>query len=770
MGKVLIILSLFLCISSGYTNDNLFVKLDQNSNFSLDTAGVPIKALPAIKYSFAILDSVLTTNVPIRVKINFSATSRKEVIATGAATSYEIGFSDLASPNFFYPISLAEKISGTEINGSNKADISVVINQKLDWNYEADIQNIGKKFDFITLFTHELVHGLGFQSLVQVRSSAVDTSVKLSIFDSFLTDSSGVPFYPDYYSRSPEDAYSLITNSALFFTTNYFKSLFLKSRISLYAEKPYASGNSIHHLNYQKDSIPPFRLMRPGFRLGEHQRYLDPSTRSILHAIGWNRPNILHNKQFDVDTVTAGQTLVFSNISTLSDFTIEYSLDQFKHFKSIDPECINDTCFVHVPPLEFAHIVNYRLKYNDKIFGSVILPCETCSIGYFVGEDTVKPHLSNIHISTIFADSKQVLIKYQVSDNSGPVDVYLAFYLNNKAIDTIKLSYKQGQYDNYLYTLPILSENDKLQFSLTAIDYAKRQNSVTVIKSTQVLPLGDICNSYSTDFEDAESDFLLNGFSIVQNAGFNTKSLDSKHPYIAPNKDQDTLFTYALLKPRIILDSIHYLMSFDEIVFVEPCEVGKQFGEFGFWDFVSVEGSKDNGKTWHIFGKVGYDATYNNDWYESYLSSIVVKDRNKNSLSVPTEDMYRKHVLNLVENKYLQKGDTVMIRFVLTSDAFSTGWGWSIDNLVIQEGAGVTSSIVDDEIIIYPNPFSNEILFSENIVGASFQIISILGERLLSGIIHGKSLDTKCLPDGVYLIIITKNGVTYSKSVAKLAD
>lgn len=772
MGKAFLVLLFFFSVSIGFSEQSRFIKLDSESCFSIDTAGIPLEALPAIDYSFKLLDSVLFTDVPIRVSINFSTTSRKEVIATGVATSYEIGFSDLASPNFFYPISLAEKISGVELNDTDKADINVIVNKELDWFFDISSVNVGNRFDFITLLTHELIHGLGFQSMIRVFSGSVDTSATPSIFDSFIVDTKNIPLFPDYFKNGPESVQKLITSDSLFFYSSYFKTLFAKSRVQLYSPKQYAAGNSIHHLIFQTDSLPPFRIMRPGFRYGEYQRYIDPYTKYILHAMGWNRPSIQLEKLYDIDSINADQVLKLKIPIAFPDLQIEYSFDKFNHFKTVTPTCLSGVCSAVIPSLEFDHTVDYRLKYTDEPFGSVTLPCENCSISYYVGDDTVKPNLSNFVLPTIFVDTKQILVKYNVSDNSGATEVCFVVTLKGQVVDSICTSYNQNQSINFSYGLPTISENDTLHFTLSVTDRSKRKNKFFLEKNIVVLKTGDIKYSYSTDFDDTNvnNDFSLNGFTIGKNVGFNSNSLDSKHFYIAPNIDQDTLFTSAILKPRIIIDSVNYFMTFDEIVLVEPCEPGKRFGEFGFWDFVSVEGSKDNGQTWHIFGKEGYDATYNEIWHLAYLNNIILSGRNKNSLTVPTVDMYRTHKINLVENKYLHKGDTVMIRFLLTSDAFSTGWGWSIDNLEIQKGAGVKVTESELKLEVYPNPFLSEISFATPLNNSKYKIVTIEGEIVQSGHISGTSINVKPIPEGLYILVIEMNGIVYSRTIAKQAN
>ncbi len=39
-------------------------------------------------------------------------------------------------------------------------------------------------------------------------------------------------------------------------------------------------------------------------------------------------------------------------------------------------------------------------------------------------------------------------------------------------------------------------------------------------------------------------------------------------------------------------------MSFDEIVLVEPGETGTSYGDEEFWDYIVIEGSKDDVNTW----------------------------------------------------------------------------------------------------------------------------------------------------------------------------
>lgn len=768
MGKVILFFFILLtAFRANCAEDKLvYIKTSESSSFYLDTLNLPKDAFPAICYSIAMLDSVIFSDIPIKVKIKFAKTSRENVLAIGEATSYEIGFSDLAHPSFFYPISLAEKIANKNMNGDN-VDISVVVNEGINWHYGIEPAGVEGKFDLISILTHEMTHGLGFQSLVSVFNHSVDTSRKLSIFDSFIVDGLNNHLYPNSYMQGPAVAYHVITKDALYFKSPHYNLIYPDSLIALYSPKIYAAGNSIHHLDDKKNQYVNNKLMRPGFARGDYLRQIDVQTKSILHDLGWSRPGISHTKPFDVDFIESSQELRFSSSSNSENFTVDYSFDRFVNHKKLIAEYKENAYRVVIPALEFNHTVSYRLQYEDTQLGHIYLPCDTCAITYQVGRDTVKPILSRLTISPVYVGTKDVTLKGFVSDNTGKLSLRIIAFQSNRDSVTIAHDTLGNSSFEYTYSLGNIDEYDTVAFRFIVADCSKQQNMTIADISKVVYHLGDIRKSYSTDFENASLDFILDGFSLIKNSGFSSTSLNTEHFYKAPNVEQDTLFTYAYLKPRIILDDVHHFMTFDEIVLVEPKDDGKLFGEFGYWDFVSVEGSSDNGLTWHIFGKEGYDASTNNAWNLPYLQDISYIGKNKNSSFVPTEDLYRPRKINLVENKHLRKNDTVTIRFKLTSDAFSTGWGWSIDNLVIQAGAVSVDSNSKASLAVFPNPFTSAINIAEGYDGMPYQIVSVTGILVASGTVVGSTIPLENIPSGMCILRVLSGGSVHSQSIIK---
>ncbi len=169
--------------------------------------------------------------------------------------------------------------------------------------------------------------------------------------------------------------------------------------------------------------------------------------------------------------------------------------------------------------------------------------------------------------------------------------------------------------------------------------------------------------SYANDFNLPSNDFAGNGFTIDTLIGFSNGALQSPHPY----SDNNT-YIAQLLVP-IIVSSSNASLSYDDIAIVEPGDPGSVFGDDNFWDYVIVEGTKD-GLNWKPLVD-GYDSRADSSWYAAFESN-----------GDGDSTMFVNHILNLYTA--FSAGDTILIRFRLFADANTHGWGWAIDNLVIQ--------------------------------------------------------------------------------------
>ncbi|MCK5466907.1 MAG: T9SS type A sorting domain-containing protein, partial [Cyclobacteriaceae bacterium] len=199
--------------------------------------------------------------------------------------------------------------------------------------------------------------------------------------------------------------------------------------------------------------------------------------------------------------------------------------------------------------------------------------------------------------------------------------------------------------------------------------------------------------TYEQNFDvDVSGDFIGYGFSIMKLDGFDDEAIHSDHPYLEgndfPGNRLDLVFQ---LKTPIIVSSRNFTIKYRDIAVVEPGEPKTLFPSSDFYDYVIVEGSKD-GVVWQNFGK-GYDAAKNGKWINAYEGSQAI-----------SKSLYINESANI--HNLFQPNDTIFIRFRLYSDPFTTGWGWSIDNLAIQS---IITDLEDQNslvqnILIYPNP------------------------------------------------------------------
>src|SRR5690606_17958710 len=100
--------------------------------------------------------------------------------------------------NTFYPVALAEKISGKELNHATDPDIVASFNSRVSWYLNTDGATPAGRMDLVTIVLHEIAHGLGFTDTYDVKDDGQATvglpsggnSVPF-IFDVFVGEASG---------------------------------------------------------------------------------------------------------------------------------------------------------------------------------------------------------------------------------------------------------------------------------------------------------------------------------------------------------------------------------------------------------------------------------------------------------------------------------------------------------------------------------------------------------------------------------------------------
>jgi photosystem II stability/assembly factor-like uncharacterized protein len=182
-------------------------------------------------------------------------------------------------------------------------------------------------------------------------------------------------------------------------------------------------------------------------------------------------------------------------------------------------------------------------------------------------------------------------------------------------------------------------------------------------------------------------DLKMSSFS-VQNFGTGNSSLQSFHNYLNNTEH------IALLRQPIIISDEHPFFYYRDVALVEPGETGSVFGQPAFKDYVVIEATKD-GINWTPIAD-GYDARANDDWLAAYTAA-----------QVGSRNLLKDHNINLTNT--LQANDTVLFRFRLSANATVNGWGWSIDDLYIQQEPTAIEPVATYNLTVYPNPTTGKV-------------------------------------------------------------
>ncbi len=247
--------------------------------------------------------------------------------------------------------------------------------------------------------------------------------------------------------------------------------------------------------------------------------------------------------------------------------------------------------------------------------------------------------------------------------------------------------------------------------------------------------------TYENDFDTELSDFARLGFNVYQADGFENKALHSPHPY--PGNNQEFI---AVFQKPILVEEATSLLTFDEVVLVEIGD-SDDFENPAFYDFVTVEATKDNGQTWITLD--GYDSSREEEWRLAYDIGLA-----------GNTDLIQKHQIGL--SGFFEAGDVIYLRFRLVSDPLVEGWGWMIDNLEIKSELTAVKELPESVALKnFPNPFTTSTILEYTLPQKSEVQAALysLDGKLVSNLIqttqqggqHRYQVNTSSLAVGMYI-------------------
>ena len=248
----------------------------------------------------------LYSQVPISVEANFqplTCNATQGTLGSAGPNDFAVNFEGAAASNIYYPIALANSLSGVDL-ATAFADISMAYNNEIgnsgciegaSWFYDDGTSTSvpANTFDLYGVIQHELGHGLGVISLY--RESGIFASDDPSDPFAGFTDSYSQFLYSETFAQgidalsAANRASTFTSESGLTWSGPAVDSLSgtlttgtTNNNVRMYAPSPYRSGSSVSHFD---TAVEPTDLMEP-FKVA----------RSLTHSSGCQGTAIIKSR------------------------------------------------------------------------------------------------------------------------------------------------------------------------------------------------------------------------------------------------------------------------------------------------------------------------------------------------------------------------------------------------------------------------------------------------------------------------------------------
>jgi hypothetical protein len=748
----------------------------------------PEKAITAFKFAINIWEHIVQSEIPIYMQADWRRQD-ENILGSAGPTNYYTNFENIPHKNRFYPIALVERITKTEITDSYQPDISATFNKEIDWYFGTDGNTPDSLYDFVTVALHEIAHGLGFTGFFYISNDLGNYSYQeigeASAFDLLVVKNNNNQLVDTtIYPRPSAQLKDALTSGVLYANSPIAIAQGNDHKPRLYAPGTFDDGSSIYHLN---DATYPNDLMTHAIGKAEAVHDPGPLVSGIMADLGWKHMFINLYKQKYIEIPRP----VKFNVSIESDYGLKtdslfviYSIDNFEsHLDSLQllqTETTNFFTAEYTPEFETGEI-QYYIHASDTMNRVFTLPTEAPIDLYkvTVGPDSEKPEIEHDPIPYFFLADKDLPISVFADDNVGIDTVFIEYEINGEIQASFGLNLDSAEtYTGFFnFQLDQLKDGDEIAYNVVAKDSSTAQNVRKIPFKEKfyfkVEKIFDPVASYWNNFNQPTADFIISDFDIYKESNFEDAALQSPHPYPSPDEDNTYLnFSTILKRPIVLVENAR--MNFDEVVLVEPGENQTDYGDDEFWDFVIIEGSKDNGRTWLPLSD-GYDSRDNTSWKINYNLNII----GQNSETEGTKDWFVNREINLLENGNFNANDTILIQFRLYSDPYAHGWGWTIDNLHIQIPVSApTTNLSPGNIQVYPNPFNDVIHVTvqakKYVEEIELDIYNVFGQKLHTTLDKGvigelsHEFNLENYADGMYFISIKENGKqVHSRKIIK---
>ncbi len=241
--------------------------------------------------------AVVGSNVPIIVGAQFNpltCSASQAVLGSAGTTTIHGNFVHVPIRNTWYPAALANSLAGSDLD-TTKTEITATFNSDIDnnnnclngtnWYYGLDGNRPGGTIELLTVVLHEITHGLGFQTFVNLSTGAKFNGVN-DVFLLNLEDHSLAKTW-DKLTDTERMASSIDTGDLHWTGPNVtalvanFTGGVNQGHIRMYAPGTVNSGSSVSHFS---NALSPNELMEP---IDTGPKSGPGLALSLMQDIGW---------------------------------------------------------------------------------------------------------------------------------------------------------------------------------------------------------------------------------------------------------------------------------------------------------------------------------------------------------------------------------------------------------------------------------------------------------------------------------------------------
>ena len=271
-------------LSAGTTQPTAIIKVTYD--------GFTPDAKKAFQAAVDVWASTLKSKVPILINAHFKNLGDPRILGSAGPTTFVRDFANAPKPSTFYPIALANKLAGVDVEPADD-DIDANFNSTFpNWYFGTDGQTPTDQFDFMSVVLHELGHGMGFIGSGDMPSTGIGSlNDPPFVYDLFVQNGTGQKVLDTGLFPNPSDKLGKqFTGQDLFFSGPLTNSAHIPpgEPAKLYAPSVWEEGSSYSHLD--EATFPagdPNSLMTPQLGMNESIHTPGSIVMGIFRDMGW---------------------------------------------------------------------------------------------------------------------------------------------------------------------------------------------------------------------------------------------------------------------------------------------------------------------------------------------------------------------------------------------------------------------------------------------------------------------------------------------------